>query len=576
MCARLRRRRQRRHGSPLAIESLELRVLLHGAEISGSVFLDGNANGQRDTGEVGVPGAVVRLSPVDSGSSSDDLLVLTDDDGNYAFHQLDPGAYQLSARSIAALDSSAAGPRRVTVEGEQVQDNNNFAAGKLRSEHVGVRWLLASASPAALLREAVAGSEEAAGNAALADAIRTRGAVPPNLDGDSGGDDGGGDGNSGVFGPVTPGAFDAAELLGTRTDLVPGAPPISRDHVSSAVDYSGFSNPPTYGPHHAPDPDADGTLVTPRPTGIYETEQPDEDLVHNLEHGHVWISYNPSLIRATDLQALRQLVADGGSDSGVILTPRSENTEAIALASWAHLETSARFNAARTRRFIETNRGHAPEGFVPSGQKNPAGGEETNDGLQHRLSPNRAFGPVTPGPVNSPELRGIRTDTVPGAPIVSGEHVTTAVDYSSFSNPPSYGPHHAFLVGDNGGAITPRPTGVYLTEQPDEDLVHNLEHGHVWISYNPALLSPADVTALRNLVEAGGTDAGVILTPRSKNTEAIALTSWTHQQTLDSFVAETVRDFVVTNRGHGPEGFLSAGQKTTASETLDDGVPHSP
>ena len=75
---------------------------------------------------------------------------------------------------------------------------------------------------------------------------------------------------------------------------------------------------------------------------MYSEEQPDEDLIHNLEHGHVWISYNPNLISGDDLEALEQFVRDGSTEAngggvGVILTPRAANTSAIAVASWARL-----------------------------------------------------------------------------------------------------------------------------------------------------------------------------------------------------------------------------------------------
>jgi hypothetical protein len=379
-----------------------------------------------------------------------------------------------------------------------------------------------------------------------------------------------------AFGPVTPGPFDAPNLLGTRTDLVSGAPAITQTHVSTAIDYTGHSNPPTYGPHHGVVRDASNNFITPRPTGVYTTEQPDEDLVHNLEHGHVWISYKPSLISASDKSALEQLVINGGTDTGVILTPRAANDSTIALASWAHLQKLNSFDAAAVRAFIETNRGHSPEGFIPSGQKGTTSASESvNDGLLHKASPNQPFGPVTPGSENDPNLRGTRTDTQPGAPAVVRTHVTTAVDYTGHSNPPSYGPHHAVLRDAQDNIVTPRPTGVYTTEQPDEDLVHNLEHGHVWISYNPNMLSASDRTALEQLVNDGGTDTGVIVTPRSRNTSPIVLTSWVHQMSLNTFNANTIRDFIVTNRGHAPEGFIPGGQKPANGDSLNDGLPHS-
>jgi cyclophilin family peptidyl-prolyl cis-trans isomerase len=181
------------------------------------------------------------------------------------------------------------------------------------------------------------------------------------------------------------------------------------------------------------------------------------------------------------------------------------------------------------------------------------------------------FGAVTGGAFDDPTLLGIRTDLVAGAPAISEEHVDTAVDYTGFSNPPTYGPHHGSVAG-----ITPRPTGVYSTEQPDEDLVHNLEHGHVWISYNPTLLSDANRVTLENLVRDGGDNTGVILTPRLKNETAIALASWAHLLTLDDFDATQIRNFIETNRGHSNEGFILSGQKPANGETLTDGLPHTP
>jgi hypothetical protein len=180
------------------------------------------------------------------------------------------------------------------------------------------------------------------------------------------------------FAPVTTGSFEDPNLLGTRTDLLAGAPDVNnRTHDNTLTDslyvQNGFSNPPTYGPHHFHNPNdptsghANAAPVVP--TGVKTAPLPDVDLVHNLEHGHVWISYNPTLLSSTDLAALQQLIRDGannsdGSGVGVILTPRAANTTAIALASWAHLQTLNTYDATAVRSFVETNRGHSPEGFI--------------------------------------------------------------------------------------------------------------------------------------------------------------------------------------------------------------------
>ena len=189
--------------------------------------------------------------------------------------------------------------------------------------------------------------------------------------------------------------------------------------------------------------------------------------------------------------------------------------------------------------------------------------------------PDRVFEIVERGSFDDEDLLGTRTDLVDGAPEVTiNEHVSGAIDYSDYSNPPTYGPHHGPLNDSDGNSIVPRPTGVYSTPQPDEDLVHNLEHGHIWISYNPSLISTSDLNLLEAFVNDGGTNAGVILTPRSANTTAIAVTSWVHLLELDTFDDQQIRDFVNTNRGHAPEGYLPSGQKTDESETLDDGEDH--
>ena len=60
----------------------------------------------------------------------------------------------------------------------------------------------------------------------------------------------------------------------------------SRDHIDIGAEHPAYnSNPPTGGWHY----DA------PAQTGIYDKEFPDEQLIHNLEHSHVWIAHKPDL-----------------------------------------------------------------------------------------------------------------------------------------------------------------------------------------------------------------------------------------------------------------------------------------
>jgi VCBS repeat-containing protein len=180
------------------------------------------------------------------------------------------------------------------------------------------------------------------------------------------------------------------------------------------------------------------------------------------------------------------------------------------------------------------------------------------------LPANTLFGAVTPGSFQQSGLLGTRTDLVSGAPAITATHIDGDIDYTGYSNPPTYGPHHGFDANgtDANPGITPRPTGVHTTEQPDEDLVHNLEHGHVWISYNPSLIGSGDLAALEQFVRDGSPDengggVGVILTPRAANDAMIAVASWAHLLKLSMYDPATIRDFVETNRGKAPEGFIT-------------------
>lgn len=84
------------------------------------------------------------------------------------------------------------------------------------------------------------------------------------------------------------------------------------------------SNPPTSGWHYR----------QPADWGIYTAELPDEQVIHNLEHGGIWISYRHDI---TEDQ--RKVLTEIASKytSKVILTPRANNDEPIAVAAWQRL-----------------------------------------------------------------------------------------------------------------------------------------------------------------------------------------------------------------------------------------------
>ncbi len=122
------------------------------------------------------------------------------------------------------------------------------------------------------------------------------------------------------------------------------------------------------------------------------------------------------------------------------------------------------------------------------------------------------------------------------------EHIAEGATHPDYnSNPPTSGWHYA----------EPASWGVKKSALPDERVIHNLEHGGIWISYQPQKVSAEDIAKLESLVKSY--NSKVILTPRDKNDSPIALASWTHLQKLDSFDEAKIREFTDRNKNKGPE-----------------------
>ena len=99
---------------------------------------------------------------------------------------------------------------------------------------------------------------------------------------------------------------------------------LSAGHItpgSSLPEYT--SNPPTSGPHYG---------QTAR-AGFREEAIVDQNIIHNLEHGGIWISYRPSVSEEIK-EGLKKF--KGGK---IIITSREANEFDIALAAWGRIDT---------------------------------------------------------------------------------------------------------------------------------------------------------------------------------------------------------------------------------------------
>lgn len=117
------------------------------------------------------------------------------------------------------------------------------------------------------------------------------------------------------------------------------------------------SNPPTSGPHYA-EPGAG-----PIPCKVYSEEVLDEGVVHNLEHGSIWITYKDK----SDSVLANQLKKVAETTSKIILSPRAKNDSKIAIVSWGRILKLTTFDEQKLTDFIKLYKGKAPEPMAPCG-----------------------------------------------------------------------------------------------------------------------------------------------------------------------------------------------------------------
>jgi hypothetical protein len=130
-------------------------------------------------------------------------------------------------------------------------------------------------------------------------------------------------------------------------------PAQSRDHIAVGAAHPAYnSDPPTGGWHYD----------TPWDPGFYEQPVADEYLVHNLEHGHVVISYDCSKLADCESAKvqIRQLM-QRYNNWKLVAVPRVNADAAIALTAWGWLEKLDGYDEAKMTAFINAWRDRGPE-----------------------------------------------------------------------------------------------------------------------------------------------------------------------------------------------------------------------
>ena len=169
-----------------------------------------------------------------------------------------------------------------------------------------------------------------------------------------------------------------------------------------------------------------------------------------------------------------------------------------------------------------------------------AGCAGTVGGIASPAADLSSFVPSADNPDPSDQIDGIRIETYENA-----QHVGPDQRVAYTISPPVGGNHDQAWATCNG-VVYPQPVR-------SENLVHSLEHGAVWIAYDPDRVDDAAVDALAARVE------GVpymVLSPFPGMDAPISLQSWGHQLAVDDAADPRIDQFAAAlriNRNTHPE-----------------------
>ncbi len=100
-------------------------------------------------------------------------------------------------------------------------------------------------------------------------------------------------------------------------------------------------------------------------------------------------------------------------------------------------------------------------------------------------------------------------------------------------DPPVGGPHAPIWMN----------CGFYATPIPNENAVHSLEHGVVWLTFDPSL-PPEQVEIMRDF----GQQSKVLVSPYPGLGDDVVATTWGRQLRIPTFDEDTIDAFVVTQK----------------------------
>ena len=150
-----------------------------------------------------------------------------------------------------------------------------------------------------------------------------------------------------------------------------------------------------------------------------------------------------------------------------------------------------------------------------------------------RYEDRRAFIPTADNKDPSTQIQGVVVQNYGEGP----GHISADQRVAYDRSPPFGGPHDTVWAACNGT--------VYEQPVRNENMVHALEHGAVWIAYNPATITGSALQSLRDRVE--GEDY-LMLSPYPGLDSPISLQSWGHQLKLTDPADQRIDQFIQSLR----------------------------
>ncbi|PPK64794.1 DUF3105 domain-containing protein [Actinokineospora auranticolor] len=150
----------------------------------------------------------------------------------------------------------------------------------------------------------------------------------------------------------------------------------------------------------------------------------------------------------------------------------------------------------------------------------------------------------------------------------AGQHVKSPQRVAYDHTPPLGGPHDQLWAPCNGV--------VYKKAVRTENVVHSLEHGAVWLTYDPKKVKDADLATLVKKVDG---QPYSVLSPYPGQPTAVSVQAWGRQVQVDGVDDPRIDQFITATRGNpdlAPEAGARCDEADPEAFSQDNPPPFDP